>query len=230
MSHRILVPVEVLEGESIPEALFEALAPVPVVVLGYQVLPEQTAPGQARLQFEERAQKRLGEIADLARRAGCDAETRLVFTHEAEQTVRRIATETGCDAILVSNPMSTVESVLVSLRGGDDPEQIGAIVAAFAADDEFPITLLHVATADETAERRWRAQEQLVAGGVDADRIHAESVTADAPVSVIADVAVDHDLVVMGETAPSFREYVFGEDHQRVADRSLGPVLVVGLR
>jgi hypothetical protein len=49
-------------------------------------------------------------------------------------------------------------------------------------------------------------------------------------VSVTAEVAADHDLVVMGETAPSFREYVFGDDHQRVADRSLGPVLVVGTR
>lgn len=230
MSHRILVPVEVLEGEDVPEALFAALAPVPVVVLGYHVLPEQTAPGQARLQFEERAQKRLGGIADLARAAGCEAETRLVFTHEEEQTVRRVAAEADCDAILVPNPTTSVDSVLVSLRGGDDPEHVAAVVAAFAADDDFPITLLHVATEGETAARRWRAQERLVADGVAADRIDTESVTADAPVSVIAEVAAGHDLVVMGETAPSFREYVFGHDHQRVADRSLGPVLVVGTR
>jgi hypothetical protein len=229
VSHRILVPVEILEGEDVPEALFAALAPMPVVVLGYHVLPEQTPPGQARLQFEDRAQKHLSGIADLARAAGCEAETRLVFTHEEEQTVRRVAAEANCDAILVPNPTASVESVLVSLRGGDDPELIGEVVAAFAANDDFPITLLHVAREGETAERRWRAQEQLVAGGVDADRIDSTSVTADAPVSIIAEVAADHDLVVMGETAPSFREYVFGEDHQRVADRSLGPVLVVGV-
>ena len=33
-----------------------------VTVLGYHVLPEQTAPGQARLQFEEQAQKKLDDL------------------------------------------------------------------------------------------------------------------------------------------------------------------------
>jgi hypothetical protein len=228
MVHRVLVPVAVLDGETVPEALFAVLSPLSVVVLGYHVVPEQTVPGQARLQFEERAQASLAEIAEVARANGCPTETRLVFTHEEEQTIRRVASETDCDSILVPNPTAAVDRVLVSLRGGDDPDHVASVVAACLADDAVPVTLLHVVTESGESDRVERARAALVEGGVDAERIDTRSITADSPVSAIADVAADYDLVVMGETAPSVREYVFGDDHQRVADRSLGPVLVVG--
>ena len=55
----ILVPIRVLEGESVPEGVPELLAHAHVVLLGYHVIPEQTAPGQARMQFEDRATERL---------------------------------------------------------------------------------------------------------------------------------------------------------------------------
>ena len=47
---KVLVPVEVLEGRTVPESLVRFLAPSEVVVLGYHVVPEQTPAGQARLQ------------------------------------------------------------------------------------------------------------------------------------------------------------------------------------
>jgi hypothetical protein len=49
------VPVAILKGETVPDAVVELLSTLPVVVLGYHVLPEQTAPGQARMQFEDQA-------------------------------------------------------------------------------------------------------------------------------------------------------------------------------
>jgi len=48
----VLVPIRVLEGESIPEGVPELLADAHVVLLGYHVVPDQTATGQARMQFE----------------------------------------------------------------------------------------------------------------------------------------------------------------------------------
>ncbi|MFW6384989.1 MAG: universal stress protein, partial [Halodesulfurarchaeum sp.] len=42
----VLVPIRVLEGESIPEGVPELLANAHVVLLGYHVVPDQTAAGQ----------------------------------------------------------------------------------------------------------------------------------------------------------------------------------------
>ena len=57
----ILVPIRVLEGESIADGVPELLADAHVVLLGYHVIPDQTAPGQAQMQFEERANVRLDQ-------------------------------------------------------------------------------------------------------------------------------------------------------------------------
>jgi hypothetical protein len=42
-----LVPFRVLEGEQVPVALVDLLARTPVVLLGYHVIPDQTAPEHA---------------------------------------------------------------------------------------------------------------------------------------------------------------------------------------
>ncbi|MFB6172675.1 MAG: universal stress protein [Haloarculaceae archaeon] len=229
--HRVLIPVEVLEGETVPAPLVEALAGVPVVVLGYHVLPEQTPPAQARLQFEDRALEVLDGISEAFAAAGGDCETRLVFTHEAEQTFQRVADETDCEAILLPNPVGTVEDVVVSLRGEVDPTRLALFVAALVTARDLDVLLYYAATDEadrETArERLTIARDALVEAGVSADRIHMDAVRTDAPVRDLGAVGAEYDLVVMGEGAPSLRSYVFGENHQRVADRSVGPVLVL---
>lgn len=229
--HRVLVPLRVLEGETVPAPLVDLLAPVPVVVLGYHVLPEQTPPGQARMQFEERAQEVLSGLEETFAEAGGETETRLVFTHEEEQTIERVADETDCDAVLVPHATGTVEDVLVSLRGEVDPARVGAFVGTLLADGEQSITLFYAAS-DEAdlevgRERLTAARDALTEAGVATDRIETASVVSDAPVTALGEAAATEDLVVMGESAPSFRTYVFGEDHERVAERSVGPVLVL---
>lgn len=227
----VLVPVAVLEGETVPDALVDLLANLPVVVLGYHVVPEQTAPGQARLQFEDRAGAKLDDLADAFRAAGGDAETRLVFTHDEEQTVDRVAAETGSDVVLAPNPTGPVERVLVPLGGAVDVERIGAFLAALLAGTDVAVTLFHVAP-DEASVADGEAildgaAEALVAGGVADGRIDREVAVDDRPLVAISDAATDHDVVVMSESAPSLRSFIFGEAAERIADRSLGPVLVV---
>jgi nucleotide-binding universal stress UspA family protein len=41
------------------------------------------------------------------------------------------------------------------------------------------------------------------------------------------DAVPGHDAIVMGEAAPSLRSLVFGDEAERVAEASVGPVLVV---
>ncbi|MFC6737215.1 hypothetical protein ACFQEQ_13320, partial [Halolamina salina] len=91
---KVLVPVEVLEGESLSVPLVEFLAPTEVVLLGYHVLPEQTPTEQASMQFEDRAHAAIDEIAAAFREAGREVETRVAFTHDRDATVDGVASET----------------------------------------------------------------------------------------------------------------------------------------
>ncbi|SFG11292.1 Nucleotide-binding universal stress protein, UspA family [Halopelagius inordinatus] len=230
----VLVPLEVLEGQTIPDTVVELLSPFSVVLLGYHILPEQTAPGQARIQFEEKAQSLLDELAAEFRETGGSCETRLVFTHDEEQTLDRVADEAGCTAILVPNPTTRVERVLVPVGDDVNVARVAAFVAAMADGRDVELTLYHVAD-DEEAEPAGRsivedAAARLRENGLASDAVRTEVVVSKTPVRAIADAADDHDVVVMGESEPSLRSFLFGEISDQVAARSLGPVIVVRRR
>lgn len=225
---RVLVPVAVLEGETVPDSVAELLGTLPVVMLGYHVVPEQTPPGQARLQFEERAQVKLDELAASFREAGGDCDTRLVFTQDEEQTIDRVAEETGCEAVLLPNPSSEVTRLLVPLGGGVNVPRVADFVTALVGDRDVAVTLLHVVGGEGGRE----AGEQRLAGPATGLReagiaVTEEVVVGDSSVEAIATAAFDHDVVVMGESEPSLRSFVFGESADRVAEQSVGPVVVV---
>lgn len=227
----VLVPVEVLEGEAVPGSVIDLLSTLPVVVLGYHELPEQTPPGQARLQFEDKAQSKLDDLAAAFHEAGGDAETRLVFTHNEEQTLDRVADETGCDAILIPNPAPAVRRLLVPVGGDVDLARIADFVATMVGDRAIEVTLFNVA-ADDEAESVGRAlledaTAHLEERGVPHDAISSTATVADSHGEAIATAAADHDAVVMGETEPSLHSLIFGELSEQVAAQSLGPVIEV---
>ncbi|KTG07918.1 hypothetical protein AUR64_01395 [Haloprofundus marisrubri] len=232
---RILIPLRVLEGESLPTGLATFLAPASVVVLGYYVVPEQTPPGQARMEFEELAQSKIDEVTTLFED---EVESRLVFTHGEEQTVDRVADELDCDAYLISNPAPDVKRLLVPLHPDVDIDHVGRVVASLVAGRDVTVTLFRAVSSAADPAVESPDEDPLVAdvtatiidGGVSPEQLSAAVVATDDPVSDTADVAADHDVVVMGERAPSLRSLVFGEETERVADRSLGPVLVVRRR
>lgn len=228
---KVLVPVEILKGETVPESVIELLATCPVVILGYHVLPEQTPPGQARIQFEDQAQSKLKDLAMAFREAGGDSETRLVFTHDEEQTLDRVANETGCEAILIPNSAPDIKQLLVPLRGEVNVARVAAFVAALIGDRDIAVTFFHVTDSEEGTSTGQSmvddAAAQLRDHGVQADAIATGVTVAGTPVQAIATAAADHDAVVMGESEPSLRSFLFGEVSEQVAARSFGPVIVV---
>jgi hypothetical protein len=227
----ILVPVRVLEGESVPAALVETLAPVPVVVLGYHVVPEQTAPGQARMQFEAQARTELDALRTAFEDAGGTADTRLVFTHDATATVERVAVETGAGSVLLLNPAPTVERVLVAVAARISLDRIADAVAPLVGGTDLSVTVAHAApeTADPDAADALVADvaAALVDRGVDAARITKRVETTATPVRDVIDLAGAFDLVVVGESEPELLDRVFGDLTERVAEESLSPTLVV---
>ena len=221
---RVLVPVKILEGGSIPAGLVELLSDVEVTVLGYHVLPEQTPPEQARLQFEERATEALTDVTEEFRAAGSDADHRLVFTHDREQTIDRVADETGSRAFAITGPTGPVERLLVPLTGKIDVENLLSFVEELAADREIEVTLLFAGEeSDEIRSLLDGAAGQLDLSGVDTQTL----VVDEDPFDAILEAVPGHDAVVMAEQGPSLRSLVLGDEAERVAAASVGPVVVV---
>ncbi len=161
----ILVPLRVLEGESVPEGVPELLAHAHIVLLGYHVIPEQTAPGQARMQFEDRALERLDDYEAMFEGAGATVERRLVFTHDGQKTIDRMIAEHDCMAVLVPNATGPVEDVLVPVRGAIGVDRLARVVASVFGEMDADVTLYHVADEDTTDD-----DIQTLLGGM-ADRL-----------------------------------------------------------
>ena len=227
----ILVPIRVLEGESVPEGVPELFANTHVVLLGYHVIPEQTATGQARMQFEDRATERLDEYETMFEDAGATVERRLVFTHDGQKTIDRTITEHDCMAVLVPNATGPVENVLVAVRGAVGIDRLARVVAGVFGEMDTSVTLYHVAESDETDEDVGTLLDGMVDRlgglGMDESTIETRVERDQGPLDAIVDAADAFDTVVMGESDPSLATFVFGMPADQVANRFLGPVLVV---
>ena len=225
---RVVVPVAILQGESVPLGLMTLLGTMDVTVLGYHVLPEQTPPDQARLQYEDRANEALADVAQEFREAGGDADYRLVFTADRNQTVTRVAEEVDAEAFAITGATGDVERLLVPLSGDVATERIVAFVTELVGDRDIAVTLL-VVTDDEAVgeDRLDRAEAALADHGIAVER----RLVPDAPpLEAVVDAVPAHDAIVMGEQAPTLTSFLFGELPERVAAESVGPVLVVRRR
>ncbi len=227
----VLVPIRVLKGEGIPDGVPELLANAHVILLGYHVVPEQTAPGQARMQFEERATDRLMEFETIFESAGATVARELVFTHEKQQTFDRQIREHDCHAVLVPNSTTPPEDVLVAVRGTVGSSRIARVVAGLFAETDVAVTLYHLAEEDESdedAETMLDAvRDRLVDLGMDEQAIDLRIERRKQRREGIADAATSYDAVVMGESAPSLATFIFGMAADDVAEQFLGPVIVV---
>lgn len=225
---RILVPVEILEGETIDPGLLSLFAGDDIVLLGYHEIPEQTAAEQARESFADRAQDKLTDIVAAIGEVSASVTERLVFTHDIEQTKRRVAEETDCDAILRLGSAMTMDTILVVLH----PEATATRIAEFAADHigatDREVVLLSL-IADETVARESleTAERILSDAGITGSRISVEKAVTDTPLDRIVDAAVGTDLVVIGAQAPTAMDVVFGDFVERIATETVGPVVVV---
>ena len=227
----VLVPIRILEGESIPEGVPAMLANAHVVLLGYHEIPEQTAPGQAQLQFEDEARARLADLEALFEDAGATVEPRLVFTHGPQKTIDRQIYEHGAIAVLVPDAVPVVETVLVAVRGTVGVDRLARLVAGLFAGTDVTLRLLHVAAADETDEDAGTllegVRDHLEDLGVASEDIETNIERDEAPLDSIVAASEDADVVVMGETDPSIATFFFGLPADSVAERFPGPVLVV---
>lgn len=226
----VLLPIKILEGPSMPEGVPTLLSRSHIILLGYHVVPDQTPTEQAELQFEDRASDRLDDLEQLLVEAGATVERRLVFTHQAQQTLDRIITEHDCDAVLVPNTVAELDEVFVPVAGVVGMDRIATVVAGMF-DPSVSVTLYHMHPADGTEEDAQRFLEgvadRLVDLGMDEAHIDLRIEAGADPLEAITDAATEYDVVVMGESDPSIATFVFGMPATQVAQAFLGPVIVV---
>lgn len=221
---RVIVPVAVLTGETVAPGLMNLLSTVDVTVLGHHVVPEQTPPDQARIQYEDRATSALEDITQEFQQTGGDADYRLVFTHDRQKTIQRIADQTTAKAIATTGPTGDVEQILVSLTGNVATERILAFVTELIGGRNIGVTLFVAGeVTDDVRHLLDESAAQLADAGID---IQTETATG-SPFDALIDAVPGHDAIVIGEKAPSLMSLLFGEEPDRIASASVGPVLVV---
>lgn len=228
----LLIDVKLPDPDPIPTWLLGQLGVIRVILVGWFALPEQTDPTLAREQFSEEAQEELDRLAKSIRDAGGEVESHLVFTPDELDTVERISTEENCDALLLAQPLDELSHLLVPVRGLQNADRIARFVADLVRESTTDVTLLHVLEAEEAPgsinqEVLEPMMDKMLSQGVPEDRLHKRVVSADDQAEAIIETAQEYDAVVIGETAPSIREVIFGSVPEQIAQDASVPVMLV---
>jgi nucleotide-binding universal stress UspA family protein len=225
---RVLLPLAVLENETVDAGLVELLANDEVVLLGYHQIPEQTAPEQAQESFEERATAKLEDIEGALTEAGADVDRRLVFTHDPEQTRTRVAADEDCDAVVTPGSAMEMDRLLVVVHPAADAETIASFVAEQVTDTDRSVVLLSLTPEEDVARESLDTARTILGDAwVTDDQVSVHERVTDDQLDAIVEAATDCDAVVMGERRPSAISFLLGEFVDRVQTETVGPVIVV---
>ncbi|MFC6940752.1 universal stress protein [Salinirubellus sp. GCM10025818] len=223
----ILVPVDVSANEPPSLGILDRIGPIEVVILGYFPVPDQAEPALIREEYGPEAADRLETIAD----AHHGSTAVLVFTHDREATIDRIADQHGCNAVLIAGETSALDRILVPLRGDVNLDRILSVVADLLLAGEETATLFHSVAegADPSGGELLLvgAVDRLVEYGVDRDRIDRRLSEGGDPRTDIVEFGGEYDLVVLGETEPSLRERIIGDVLSGIVDDVEVPALIV---
>ncbi|KPN29492.1 hypothetical protein SY89_00205 [Halolamina pelagica] len=223
----VIVPVAVLEGEVVPDPLVEFLSSAPVVVLGYHRIPEQTTPEQAREEFGERANRELETLTEAFEAGAATVESRLAFTHDVAQTIQRVVEEVDRGVVLRPNPVQHVDTVFVGVRNSTLVPAITATVATLVGPTDAELSLRRLQGGAGDGQLLAGMETALQEAGITDDRITVDSREAVSIGDAVETISEEQDLVILGEDDPSILNVVWEPTPERVAERTLAPVLVV---
>jgi len=227
----ILVPVDVSVAEPPDRAVLDLLEPVNVVVLGYYLVPKQTAPAHSKREHESEAATRLATVTEAFEEADHEVADVLVFTKDERDTIDRVAEQHDCDAVLLTGDIERIDRILVPLRGDVNLERIVAIVGDLVRTSDATVTLFHAVTeGTDPSQGEFilrGAIDRLTEDGVDRDRLDWQLSEGGDPKSEIVALSTDYDLLVVGETEPSLRDRIIGAVLTPILDEVETPALVV---
>jgi nucleotide-binding universal stress UspA family protein len=225
----ILVSIDLSDDDPIARSLIELCRSVEVILLGYYPVPDQVAPAQLRQNHESDARATLNEIAGTF--GDIDVTDVLVFTHDREDTIDRVANQYGCEAVLTIGEVNRIDRVLVPIRGDTNLNRIVSLLAAVMRMSDASITFFHSVAEDSDPSHGEflvrGAVDSLHEAGIDSDRIDWRLSETESPQNEIIELAREYDLLILGETKPSLRERIFGTVPSRIADEVDKPAFIV---
>lgn len=223
----ILVPVDVSQPEPPALGVLDILRPFEVVLLGYFPVPDQAEPALIKAEYESEAAARLDGIT-----AGPSEVTEvLVFTHDREATIDRVADQYECDAVLAAGDTDDIARILVPIRGDANLERIVSVVAGLLRGSDAVATFFHSIGEDvEPSQGEFLLRgtiERLTEYGIDEGRLDWRLSEGGDPHADIVEVGSAYDIAVLGETEPSLRERIIGDVLSRIVDEMEIPALIV---
>lgn len=223
----ILIPVDISDLEPPPLDVLDVLRPFEVVLLGYFPVPDQAEPALIKNEYEAQAQTRL----DALTQGLPDVTDVLVFTHDREATIDRVADQYDCEAVLTAGDTDHIESILVPIRGDVNLDRIVSVVAELVRGSQATVTFFHSIDEDgdsEQGEYLLRGTvEQMTEYGIEVDRIDWQLAEDGDPYRDIVALREQYDIIVLGETEPSLRERIIGDVLSRIIDDIEIPALIV---
>jgi len=228
----ILIPVDISDSTQPGQSLIDLCHSVDVVLLGYYLVPDQATPAQLKQDHESDAADKLEEIVDTFRASGIDVLADvLVFTHDREDTIDRVANEYGCDAVLTVGETEDIKRILVPVRGDTNLERIVALLGSVMRASDASVTFFHSVAEDSDPSHGEflvrGAVDRLVQSGIDRERIDWQLSEEESPHDEIVALADEFDLLILGETEPSLRERILGTVPSRIVDEVDKPAFIV---
>lgn len=223
----ILIPVDISDPDPPDLDVLDFLRPFEVVLLGYFPVPDQAEPALIKHEYEAEAGARLHDIV-----VGLPEVTEvLVFTHDREATIDRVADQHDCDAVLTPGVSDRIERILVPIRGQANIERIVSVVAELLHESDATATFFHSIDPDADPEEGEsllrRTVERVTNGGIEADRVDWLMDEGGDPYTDILSQSDRYDIVILGETEPSLRERIIGDVLSRIIDDIAVPALIV---
>jgi len=227
----ILIPVDISVGDPPSQPLIDLCRSVDVVLLGYYPVPNQVAPAQLRQDHEADATRTLSDIANEFRANDTAVTEVLVFTHDRQDTIDRVANEYDCEAILTLGEAERINRVFVPVRGDTNLEQIVSLLAGVMRMSDASITFFHSVAEDSDPSHGEflvrGAVDRLTEAGIGRERIDWQLSDEESPHVEIIELAREYDLLILGETKPSLRERILGTVPSRIVDEVDKPAFIV---
>lgn len=232
---KILVPVELPDPVPLPAALLDAFRDLELLILGYNLVPEQTSPEQSREALEEEADKALDSVIEYVKDRDIDVEKNIVFTPELSQTVSRYVRENDCNAVLTAKPISKVNRLLVPLYSRDQiNSRLATILHDLSVSSNLPVTLALLTSEEKEAEQiedseamQDKAITYLERAGIPGDQIRPTSLNVTDIAQAVSQLSSEDDVVILAESSTTDRDSFFNTLHEDIEEVVSCPVLVV---
>jgi len=224
MKKKILIPIEVLKEESMPEGIIDLLKDTEVTLLGIHDIPEQTAASQASMQYKERIESILRNIKSRFVESGVKTETRQVFTHNKEKTIERIEEEEDIDATLLLNPMQTHKKILIIYRYKENLKKAGELINQMGLNKSI-VGLMLVEPEDTTLDQ---GVSILMNTGIKQESIKERIKTRrEDIVKEIENQSSEYGLIFIGKVGKSIKETILGNISEKIKKATYGPVILL---